>query len=112
MTEPTVTFMPPLIYGHAVGATITRETPCPDCGKPMVYRGVWQQEHPGLVDPVDISDWRWVVSYVRTLIDCQCLHTLNVERWEMERAMADVADPWEPKAMLVCVSASGREYRA
>ena len=111
MNGPRITFMPPMIYGHADGATITRETPCPECGKPMVYRGVWKQEHPGLVDPVDISDWRWVVSYVRTLIDCQCLHTLNVERWEMHRAMADVTDPWQPTPLHVYVCAAVEEDR-
>jgi hypothetical protein len=108
MTAPQIVYMGPR---HRAGDVIVRETPCPDCGRPMVYRGVWEQEHPGLVDPVDESDWRWVVSFVRTLIDCQCFHTLNVERWEMERAFAGI-NGWEPRAMLVCVAANGREWRA
>lgn len=74
------------------GKTIFRGTPCPDCGKTMMFRCVWEQEHPGLVDPGDISDWRWVLDLDRQRSECECFHVLNVEIWESERVHDSL--PW------------------
>lgn len=75
------------------GKTIYRGTPCPDCGKTMMYCCTFTRLY-DFASAEDPGNWEWRLHLDRERSECECFHTLNVERWESERVRETL--PWPP----------------